>query len=405
MSPGDAARAEPRRGGRAQPASAQALLRLQRRAGNRALGGVLARAAVEEAATMLQWGDHGAAVAWLQLHLDQIADVQTAVDVDWEFGPQTDRAVREFQRARGLKVDGIVGPKTAAAIDEALAQAKEDATLARKVFTLGARAYSRNKFALAYDYFTRAEELYPQPAITFSRAQALRRMGGRGREAIALYEAYLASGETARRKDAQDFIAEVRGPDPSGDGKADGAAAEKIFREGEAAYGRQDYGRAYDAFTRTERLWELPELIFDRAQALHQLGGHEEEAIALYKQYLATPDPKRRADAEHWLAELEARPIGDRQADGATAERRFRAGEKAFNAHQYGFAASEFDAARRFLPLPEIVFSEAQALRAQGGTSAVALGLFEEYLATGQQRRRSDAEIFAAQLRVLGGAT
>ena len=94
----------------------------------------------------------------------------------------------EFQRARGLKVDGIVGPKTAAAIDEALAEAKEDMNLARKGYTLGARAYARKQYGLAYDYFTRAEELDPEPAITFSRAQALRRMGGRPREAVALYE-------------------------------------------------------------------------------------------------------------------------------------------------------------------------------------------------------------------------
>lgn len=373
--------------------------------GNRALGGVLARATTEQAAAMLQWGDRGAAVAWLQLHLDQIADVRTAVDVDWMFGPQTDRAVREFQRARGLRVDGIVGPKTAAAIDAALAGAEEDETLARKVFTLGARAYHRHAYGLAYDYFTRAEELDPLPAITFSRAQALRQMGARSEDAIALYESYLASGESERRKDAEELIAEVRGADPTGDRAADGAAAEKVFREGEAAYRRQDFAHAYDAFTRTERLFETPELLFNRAQALHELGGHEQEAIALYRQYLATGDTKRRDDAERWLAELEARPTGDRAQDAATAERRYRAGEAAFKAGRYGFAASEFDAARRFDALPEIAFSEAQALRRQGGSSAAALGLFEEYLASDRQARRSDAELFAAQLRILGGAT
>ena len=403
--PGRAASGERRRPGGAQPAGGQALLRLQRRAGNRALGGVLSRATTEQAPATLQWGDRGAAVAWLQLHLDQIADVRTAVDVDWTFGPQTERAVRELQRARGLRVDGIVGPETAAAIDEALAEAKENGALARKVFTLGARAYHRHEYALAYDYFTRAEQLDPLPAITFSRAQALRQMGGRQEEAIALYETYLASEESERRKDAQDLIAEVRGADPTGDRAADGAAAEKVFREGEAAYGRHEYAQAYDAFTRTERLFELPELVFNRAQALHELGGHDEQAIALYKEYLATGDTTRRADAEHWLAELEERPTGDREADAATAERRFRAGEAAFKAGRYGFAASEFGAARRFVAMPEITFSEAQALRRQGGSSAAALGLFEEYLASGHRGRRSDAELFAAQLRLLGAAT
>ena len=36
--------------------------------------------------------------------------------VDGAFGPQTERAVKRFQRSRGLLVDGIVGPQTRAAL-------------------------------------------------------------------------------------------------------------------------------------------------------------------------------------------------------------------------------------------------------------------------------------------------
>ena len=35
-----------------------------------------------------------------------------AVDVDGDFGPQTEGAVRAYQQRHGLVVDGIVGPQT-----------------------------------------------------------------------------------------------------------------------------------------------------------------------------------------------------------------------------------------------------------------------------------------------------
>lgn len=52
----------------------------------------------------LRQGDHGQEVVRLQRALSQTAD--------GEFGPQTDAAVRAYQLARGLGVDGIAGPAT-----------------------------------------------------------------------------------------------------------------------------------------------------------------------------------------------------------------------------------------------------------------------------------------------------
>ena len=65
----------------------------------------------------LSRGDLGPKVAELQ-RLLQAAGVPTG-PVDGEFGPMTQAAVRRFQAARGLEVDGIVGPKTWAALKSA----------------------------------------------------------------------------------------------------------------------------------------------------------------------------------------------------------------------------------------------------------------------------------------------
>ncbi len=62
---------------------------------------------------LLSSGDSGPAVAHLQQQLKaQGANLQ----VDGDFGPLTDAAVRHFQSAHGLDVDGIVGPQTQAAL-------------------------------------------------------------------------------------------------------------------------------------------------------------------------------------------------------------------------------------------------------------------------------------------------
>lgn len=57
----------------------------------------------------LQRGDHGDLVQELQRRLD--------VDVDGWFGAHTEAAARQFQRDKGLLPDGIVGPKSWAALD------------------------------------------------------------------------------------------------------------------------------------------------------------------------------------------------------------------------------------------------------------------------------------------------
>jgi peptidoglycan hydrolase-like protein with peptidoglycan-binding domain len=69
-------------------------------------------------APVLRRGDRGPRVTAWQHELN--AHRHTPISADSVFGPETGRATRELQRARGLTVDGIVGPRTRAASAAAL---------------------------------------------------------------------------------------------------------------------------------------------------------------------------------------------------------------------------------------------------------------------------------------------
>ena len=68
----------------------------------------------------LKSGATGAEVKTLQQTLNSVGSA--SLKVDGNFGPATEQAVVAFQQANGLTADGIVGPKTAQALDAALAQ-------------------------------------------------------------------------------------------------------------------------------------------------------------------------------------------------------------------------------------------------------------------------------------------
>lgn len=77
----------------------------------------LASLVAETSRAVLRRGDRGAAVADWQNLLNRAG---ATIAVDGDFGPATDRATREFQSTAGLVVDGVVGPKTRAAMDQRL---------------------------------------------------------------------------------------------------------------------------------------------------------------------------------------------------------------------------------------------------------------------------------------------
>jgi tetratricopeptide (TPR) repeat protein len=179
-----------------------------------------------------------------------------------------------------------------------------DTKAGKAIFEKGARLYEARDYAHAYDEFTRSYELTGRPQLLFSRAQALRRLGGRREEAIALYQAYLLKGDGNRTADANAAISELATPGSTGDLEQDTAAGRAIFNKGASYYDAGDYAHAYDEFTRSWELTERPQLLFSRAQALRRLGGRREEAIALYGEYLDKGDGKRAADAQGFIEEL-----------------------------------------------------------------------------------------------------
>ena len=71
----------------------------------------------------IEKGSKGEDVRFLQQRLNEFG---AEIGVDGSFGNQTDRAVRNFQTDHGLTVDGIVGPKTMAALQRTVNKHHEE---------------------------------------------------------------------------------------------------------------------------------------------------------------------------------------------------------------------------------------------------------------------------------------
>jgi peptidoglycan hydrolase-like protein with peptidoglycan-binding domain len=87
---------------------------------NRALSGSVA-ASFGSGARLLQRGSTGAAVTQLQEQLRQLGYFQA--NATGFYGTLTETAVRRFQSARNLRVDGVAGPNTQAVLFQTLASA------------------------------------------------------------------------------------------------------------------------------------------------------------------------------------------------------------------------------------------------------------------------------------------
>ena len=141
----------------------------------------------------------------------------------------------------------------------------------------------------------------------------------------------------------------VDADDRGGDRRGDGRGAEpedvarKLFALGARVYERGKYGHAYAFFTRARRARRRA-----RADLLACPGAAASSAAVARRrsrstrQYLATDNPTRKADAESALAELKSDSTGDEATDIATAQGPLHQGRRAVRAGDYAHAYDEF---------------------------------------------------------------
>jgi tetratricopeptide (TPR) repeat protein len=397
----EAMRSPARAASRAAAGPQAGVLALQRGAGNRAVGELARRVA------LLRVGSSGSEVLELQMDLNSLDDVQTPLELDGEFGEQTAKAVREFQRSHPpLKANGIVDPETREAITMAIDAPQDKKKLAAKVFALGAGAYKRKDYAHAFDYFRRAGELSDEPDIVFDQAQALRMLGGRRKDAIALYEEYVQRGTKGNRLvQALDFIGELSGPSSTGDPEKDAEIAKALHEKGVETAFSGDPRHALDFFEQASQLHETQATTFDMALMMKSMGGRREEAIALLQQFI-----QRRPltggqlkKAFRLLDELQDPGWGGDQEKQGRARTAFDKAATAYRKGEYGHASDYFGQASSIVDSPDLVYNQAQALRKMGGRRDDVIALYEKYLASNPQgRHRADAERALRALRDFG---
>ena len=91
---------------------------------------------------------------------------------------------------------------------------------------------------------------------------------------------------------------------------ADGDA-ERLYREGQAAYDAKKYDDAIAAWSQSYELSHLPALVFNLAQA-YRLKGDCDDAVTSYKKFIdLDPKSRQRPAAEGFIKDLEPCPVAE----------------------------------------------------------------------------------------------
>lgn len=387
------------------------VMQLQATAGNAAVQQLVQQQADGQGKEeILRYGSRGESVKRLQERLNQSGRAGPELKVDGIFGPLTTAAVREFQEEHPpLDVDGTVGLEVWAELERVGDQgAPMPGASAADFFDKGKKLYAAGRYALAYDEFTKAYELDPDRAYLFNMAQALRLVGGRRDEAIKLYERFLGTSPDKGDADlAREQIAKLRGPGPSGDQAKDVAAVDALFEEGRKLYHDSKWGPAYDAFSKAWDINHDPHILWNRAVALRSLGGRRSEALALFEQVLKVDVAEdTKAAAKQEIAELRGPgQSGDKEKDTTAEAKLFKDAQAAYDAEDYATAYDGFTKAWQVTHSAEMVWNRAQALRMLGGRREEAIKLYQQALAMDiPEDTKKAARIFIAELKGPGKA-
>jgi tetratricopeptide (TPR) repeat protein len=383
---------------------------------------VPARAAGDDG--ILRYGSRGDDVRTLQERLNKVGAGRPPLVLDGIFGRKTQRAVRAFQRANPpLVADGDAGPETLPVLEQAApAQggteattpvgsdagattgdagttgadatsgtdtdatqgARSDQDVGKELFEQGRALYAAGSYGQAYDEFSKAFDITGDASLLWNRANCLRIIGGRRTDAIALYEQFLATNvdADAERRQARDYIEELRGTGATGNATLDKAMLYSYNRTGSELYKAGEYAKAFDEFSKAWDVSGDAAMLWNRAHCLRLMGGRRAEAIALYEQFrsiVVADEPK--ATAAEFIANLRGPARGaDAAANKQSAVAVFTEGQEHYGAGRYAEASDKFAIAYDIDPDPAYLYNRAQALRSLGGRREEAIRLYEQFL-------------------------